>query len=134
MFGVSGSYLRADASSASRGARAEYISAPFKLTSPKCISFRYQQLNPASSGNHELRVVVEEPVISRQNTLWGASPTESGWKQGKATLSMSDVKHSAIRISFQAVYGGNRTTEMQIDNIAMSDGACSESGMQIICT
>ena len=122
-------FLRADPSTAGRGSRAEYISAPLQLTSTQCLSFRYQQANPTPDGNPELRIVIEEPATLRSTTVWRYAPDQTGWKSGRVTLRTDMVKNQLIQINFQALYGGNKTTNLQLDDIDLVAGECSGMGM-----
>lgn len=74
-------------------------------------------------------MVIEEPAISGSKTVWSYAPGEAGWKNGRVTLRSSMIKHQLVRINFQALHGGNKSTELQLDDIKMAAGECSDPGM-----
>ena len=122
---LSAENLVIDASSAEIGSRNSFTSAPFMLTSTKCLTFEYQQ-DGGPTASPELRVTVEEPLIRRETIVWRSARKQQMTAVGKATL--RPTNQQIVRLAFTALYGGNKTYSMQIDNIQLEDGECTLTG------
>jgi len=122
-------YLTADPVSTDRGAKADYISAPFLLDTEHCLSFRYL-LTGESTANPELRINLRQPIISKDTTIWRVSLNDTVWRTGRVTLTPTD--QSVVSLVFQALYGGNKDVPLSIDDIQVSSGRCSLPGNSFI--
>lgn len=115
----------ADAGSADIGAHTSYTSAPFTLANPKCVTFRYKLLGGATS-NSELRVNLIEPYVGKKTTMWRMSLTQERWQSGRVTL--SPTLTTGGKLQFEALYGGNKSSDIYLDDIQMADGTCNMPG------
>lgn len=71
-------------------------------------------------------MTLQEPVISRETTLWRLSAGTGTWADARVTLKPTD--QAVVTLAFHALYGGDRAARVSMDDIRVTEGSCSLPG------